>query len=118
MYVIMVPSNESKDKAGVPFVMKMRKSLYGLAQSPHWWNTIDPSVVEIGSVPLKSDTCIYIYNHNGTIIILTLYVDDVLLIVGNITVLEAVKTKLISGSELPTREMLSLYWECRSYAND
>ena len=61
--------------------MKLGKSLYGLAQSlRNWFHTIDPVLISIGLVPLKSDTCIYIYNHDGVVIILTLYVDDFLVI--------------------------------------
>ena len=48
----------------------------------NWFHTIDPVLISIGFVPLKSDTCIYIYDHDGIIIILTLYVDD-LLVVGD-----------------------------------
>ena len=46
--------------------------------------TLIPFFNSIGFVPLKSDTCIYIYNHDGAIIILTLYVDDLLVIGGDI----------------------------------
>ena len=78
------PGFETQGKNGVPFVMKLRKSLYGLAQSPgNWFHIIDPALVSIGFVPLKSDTCIYIYDHDGIIIILTLYVDDLLVIGGD-----------------------------------
>ena len=65
--------------------MKLGKSLYGLARSPvNWFRTIDSVLISIGFVPLKSDTGIYIYNHDGVIIILTLYVDDLLVIGGDI----------------------------------
>ena len=64
--------------------MKLGRSLYGLAQSPgNWFHTIDPVLILIGFVPLMSDTCIYIYDHDGIIIILTLYVDDLLVIGGD-----------------------------------
>ena len=69
-------------------MMKLGKNLYGLAQSPpKWWKTIDPSLVEIGFIPPKSKTCVYIYNHNNTVVILTLYVDDFIIIGGNIQVI-------------------------------
>ena len=43
--------------------MQLEKSLYGLAQSPgNWFHTIDPVLADIGFVPLKSDTCVYVYN--------------------------------------------------------
>ena len=82
------PGFETQGKNGVLFVMKLGKSLYGLAQSPgNWLHTIDLVFISIGFVPLKSDTCIYIYDHDG-IIILTLYVDDLLVIGGDIQLIE------------------------------
>ena len=73
------PGFERTDKDGVQLLMKLEKSLYGLAQRPeNWWKTIDPLLVTLEFVPLKSDTCIYIYKKNGIVIILTLYVDNLL----------------------------------------
>ena len=77
-------------------MMKLGKSLYGLAQSPgNWFHTIDPVLISIGFVPLKSDTCIYIYERDGIIIILTLYVDDLLVIGGDTQLIEKIKRKLM-----------------------
>ena len=90
------PGFETQGKNGGPFVMKLGKSLYGLAQSPgNWFHTIDPVLISIGFVPLKSDTCIYIYDHDGIIIILTLYANDLLVIGGDIQLIEKIKKKLM-----------------------
>ena len=54
MFVKKPPGFEVKD-----MVMQLKKSLYGLAQSPgNWFNIIDPVLVEIGFVALKSDPCV------------------------------------------------------------
>ena len=77
-------------------VMKLGKSLYGLAQSPgNWFHTIDPVLISIRFVPLKSDTCIYICNHDGVIIIITLCADDLLVIGGGIQSIEEIRSKLM-----------------------
>ena len=74
--------------------MTLGNRLYGLAQSPgNWFHTIDPVLISIGLVPLKSDTCIYIYNHDAVVIILTLYVDDLLVIGGDIQLIEKIRSK-------------------------
>ena len=89
------PGFETQGKNGVPFVMKLGESLYGLAQSPrNWFHTIDPVLISIGFVPLKSDTCIYIYDHDEIITILTLYVDDLFVIGGDIQLIEKINRKL------------------------
>ena len=89
----MAPGYEKKgEKTGVPPVMRLRKSLCGLRQSPkNWHSTIDTYVMKIGFKPLKSDPCVYVYYtgddsiNNSTAnttrkleTILTLYVDMML----------------------------------------
>ena len=76
VFVEMTPGYETTNRKEVQLVMKLGTSLYGLAQSPqNWWKTIEGVyLVEIGFIQLKSDTCVYIYNHNNTVVILTLYV--------------------------------------------
>ena len=90
-------------------VMKLGESLYGLAQSPgNWFHTIDPVIISIGFVPLKSDTCFYIYNHDGVVIILTLYVDDLLVIGGDIELIEKIRSKLMETSKITDMGDVSL----------
>lgn len=95
VFVEQPPGFEVKDKDGGELVMKLDKSLYGLAQSPgNWFNTIDPVLVEIGFAPLKSDPCVYLYDRDGVKIYLTLYVDDLLLAGNNSDAISMVKGKL------------------------
>ena len=96
VFVAEPPGFETQGRNGVLLVMKLWKSLYGLSQSPgNWFHAIDPVRISIGFVPLKSDTCIYLYDHDGIIIILTLYVDDILVIGGDIQLIEKFKKKLM-----------------------
>ena len=75
---------ETDDKKKGLLVMKLGKASMG------WLKALG-----IGFIPLiafssksdlflKPDTCTYIYNHDGVIIILTLYVDNVFVIGGDI----------------------------------
>ena len=96
VYVKMAPGYEEFSNDGVPMVMRLLKSLYGLRQSPRcWYGTVDKHVVEIGFKSLKSDPCVYIYSEGGAIYVLTLYVDDVLLLGKDRKVLERIKRKLM-----------------------
>ena len=95
VFVEQPPGFEVKNKDGGDMVMPLEKSLYGLAQSPgNWFNTIDPVLVEIGFVALKSEPCVYLYDHNGAKIYLTLYVDDLLLAGNDSNAISMVKGKL------------------------
>ena len=61
-------------------VYKLQRSLYGLAQSPVlWYDTIDGVLVVIGFRPTQSDPCVYTHGSRVTLVILTLYVDDILI---------------------------------------
>ena len=61
-------------------VYKLERSLYELAQSPVlWYDTIDGVLIVIGFSPTHSDPCVYVHGSGDTLIILTLYVDDILL---------------------------------------
>ena len=98
--VKVAPEYEQFDENGVPLVMRLLKRLYGLRQSPtNWWNTIDKHLVETGFKRLKSDPCVYTYSECGAIYILTLYVDDVLLLGKDVLVLRRIKQKLMITSQ-------------------
>ena len=57
-------------------VCRLRKSLYGLKQSPRCWNQALDS--QLKSMGFKSDTCIYTSNTDGLLVV-AVYVDDILL---------------------------------------
>ena len=97
--------------------MKLGKSLYGMAQSSgNWWKTIDPLLITLEFVPLKSDTWSYIYRKNGIVIILTLYVDDLGLVGADIQVIKSIKRKLMERSKMTNMEDVSSSLVCRLHA--
>ena len=60
-------------------VCKLKKSIYGLKQSPRCWNTaLDKQLKEMGFVQSTSDPCIYI-DAGGDIFFIGVYVDDIIL---------------------------------------
>ena len=67
-------------RLGGPRLVRLRKSLYGLKQSPRcWYITMDSFILsELGFTRCRFDTCIYIRESDGMMIVL--YVDDLLLI--------------------------------------
>ena len=65
------------------FVYKLKKSLYGLKQSPRmWYQKFDTYVLSSGFLRSKFDHCVYYKSKNGHILIIVLYVDDMVFI-GN-----------------------------------
>ena len=97
----MAPGYETYDKSGVPFEMKLKKSLYGLRQSPkNWFGTMDNHLSNIGLRLLKSDPCVYVLEAKTGTAILTLYVDNILLLGNNKQLLGKLKKQLMDRFEM------------------
>ena len=96
----MAPGYETNDEAGAPLVIKLRKSLYGLRQSPkNWFGTIGMKLAIIGVRPLKSDPCVYVYEDETGFVILTLYLDDILFLSASKSLLNKFKKQLMDRFE-------------------
>ncbi|KAJ4723126.1 Retrovirus-related Pol polyprotein from transposon TNT 1-94 [Melia azedarach] len=67
------------------YVCKLKKSLYGLKQSPRqWYKRFDSDMIEIGYTRSPYDCCVYYSKAtNGSLIYLVLYVDDMLIAAEN-----------------------------------
>lgn len=78
-------------------VLKLKKSLYGLKQSPRCWNDrFDKFITSIGFKRSKADYCLYVRITGEVRIYLVLYVDDLLLCSNNQASLTTVKNRLAS----------------------
>ncbi|GAB9476805.1 hypothetical protein Gpo141_00013862 [Globisporangium polare] len=83
-----------KVKGKEDYVCLLQKSLYGLKQAPlEWNNALDELLHEIGFRRCYKDYGLYILREGDVTILLTVYVDDVL-IIGTETDIKRVETKL------------------------
>ena len=99
--VKMAPGYERSNESVVPFVINLKKSLYGLQQSPNnLFSTMDHNLGKIGFCSLKSDPCVYVYEDENGAAMLTLYVDDVLLLGANNQLLDKLKKQLMNRFEM------------------
>lgn len=69
---------------------------------------IDPKLIELDLAPLKSDFYVHVYNHNKTIVTITPYVSDLLVVGGYICVIEDIKRKLTEKFEMSDMGDVSL----------
>ena len=61
-------------------VCRLKKSLYGLKQAPRaWYAKIDSFLLSLNFIRCKSDTNVYLKFINGSLMIIVLYVDDLLI---------------------------------------
>ena len=76
-------------------VCKLKKSIYGLKQSPRCWNTaLDSHLKQMGFVQSASDPCIYHMDAGGDMFYLGVYVDYIILAGSNDDRINEVKAAL------------------------
>jgi transposase InsO family protein len=76
-------------------VCRLNKSLYGLKQAGRTWNKrIDVELKARGFTPIHADPCVYAYKRGSVVLIISLYVDDLLLASDSLAELTKVKAEL------------------------
>jgi hypothetical protein len=83
------------------FVCKLKKSLYGLKQSPRqWYKMFDSFMISNGFKRSRYDSYVYIKFVNGSPIYLLLYVDDLLIAAKSKKEISTLKPMLSSEFEM------------------
>ena len=73
-------------------VCKLQRSIYGLKQASRSWNIrFDKTIKEFGFSQNEDEPCVYMKTSGSAVVFLILYVDDILIIGNNISVLQSVK---------------------------
>jgi hypothetical protein len=86
-------------------VYKLKKSLYGLKQSPRqWYKRFDSYMIKIGYSRCEYDYCVYVKSlDDGSFIFLLLYVDDMLIAAKSI--FEVNKLKVLLSKEFDMKDL-------------
>ena len=73
-------------------VCKLQKAIYGLKQASRSWNLrFNRSIKEFGFVKSEEEPCVYMKVSGSSRAFIVLYVDDILIIGNDKTMLESVK---------------------------
>ena len=76
-------------------VWKLHKSLYGLKQAPRVWHfTLAKFLVASGFKQLKKDRCVFVKLSDGDVCYVSAYVDDLLIIGNNMSVVNEFKRQI------------------------
>jgi hypothetical protein len=82
-------------------VCRLKKSLYGLKQSPkQWYKRFDSFMLSNGFQRSQYDSCVYLKFINGSPTYLLLYVDDMLIGAKSIKEIAALNAQLSSKFDM------------------
>jgi hypothetical protein len=83
----------------------LKKSLYGLKQSPRqWYKQFDSYMIKIGYRRGEYDCCVYLKSlDDGSFIFLLLYVDDIL--IATRSIMEVNKLKVLLSREFDMKDL-------------
>ncbi|KAJ9691384.1 hypothetical protein PVL29_013538 [Vitis rotundifolia] len=100
-----------EESFGVGKVCKLKKSLYGLKQSPRaWFERFDKVIKHYGYTQSQVDhTMFYKHSNEGKVAILIVYVDDIVLTGDDCNELENLKGKLAEEFEIKDRGALKYF---------
>ena len=99
--IYMVQPNGYKVEGEDHKVYKLKKSLYGLKQSSRqWYYTFHNAITTYGFKANEYVHCVYYWNSGSNFIILSLYVDDILIASNIFASIEEIKNFLNSQFEM------------------
>ncbi|WVZ14807.1 hypothetical protein V8G54_012373 [Vigna mungo] len=82
-------------------VCLLQKSLYGLKQSPRqWYRKFDDFLIKLNFKRCNYDDCVYTLNHDGEMLYLLLYVDDILIASSDRGMIGETKARLADAFEM------------------
>jgi hypothetical protein len=91
--IFMEPPEGSDIPSGS--VLRLKKSLYGLKQSPRCFNVaLDEYLKSEGFKPSQADPCLYTFSNDNDFMMLAVHVDDQLIASNNRSTLNAFKKRL------------------------
>ena len=86
---------------------KLKKSLYGLKQSPRaWYQRIDMFFTQEGFSRSQADHSLYVKQTGEYLLIVIIYVDDLIILASNVSILKWLKSKLEDEFEMSDLEEL------------
>ena len=112
--IYMDQSEGFKVKGKEHMVCKLKKSLYGLKQAPRqWYKKFDSFMVGHGYTRTNANHYVYVRKFpNGKFVILLLYVDDMLIVEQDASVIENLKNDLFKSFNMkdldPSRQILGM----------
>jgi hypothetical protein len=91
-------------------VYLLKKALYGLKQAPRaWYSRIDDHLHKLGFVKSLSEATLYVKGADANLIIVSVYVDDLLVTGSNKTQIEEFKAEMFDVFEMTDLGLMSYF---------
>lgn len=88
---------------------KLHKALYGLKQAPRaWYDMLSTSLVQQGFHNSLADSSLFVYSQDHDLVYVLVYVDDILIIGNNPTLIQRIIAGL--GSKFAIKDLGSLHY--------
>ena len=88
----------------------MRKALYGLKQAPRaWYSRVDDYLQSLGFVKSPSEPTLYVKNSDANLIIVSVYVDDLLVTGSNEKLVDEFKAEMFKAFEMTDLGLLTYF---------
>jgi histone deacetylase 1/2 len=86
------------------YVCKLQRALYGLKQSPYaWYAHLSDMLHQLSFIASKADTSLFIFEHQGVVIYMLVYVDGIVLPVSSLSAIEKLVATL--SSSFPIKDL-------------
>ena len=91
-------------------VYLLKKALYGLKQAPRaWYSKIDEHLLSLGFAKSLSESTLYVKHSNAETLIISLYVDDLLVTRSNVMLIEQFKQEMMKVFEMTNLGVMAYF---------
>ncbi|CAA7014800.1 unnamed protein product [Microthlaspi erraticum] len=91
-------------------VLRLYKALYGLKQAPRaWYGRIDSYFIQNGFERSMNDAALYIKKKGGDVLIVSLYVDDIIITGNNVRLINSFKENMKNEFEMTDLGLLNYF---------
>jgi len=88
----------------------LKKALYGLKQAPRvWYSRIDEHLQNLGFAKSFSESTLYVKQNGANILIISLYVDDLLVTGNNTSFVEKFKQEMMEVFEMTDLGLMTFF---------
>jgi hypothetical protein len=89
---------------------RLKKSIFGLKQAPRaWYDKIDSLFLQLGLKHFEYDHSLYVLHTHGNTLIIVVYVDSLVIIGNNITLILRLKKQLVDSFDMTNLGILHYF---------